>query len=490
MDQIKKIHMIAICGTGMSSLAGMLKSSGYEITGSDDNVYPPVSTQLDKLGIPYFKGFKPSNLDHHPDLVIVGNAMSRGNPEVEAMLDRGLKHTSFPQALSDFYLKGKHSIVVAGTHGKTTTSAVIAWTLECAGLDPSFMVGGITKNFHSNYKLGLGKYFVVEGDEYDTAFFDKTPKFLHYRPRSALITSLEFDHADIYQDLDQIREEFRRFIKLIPQDGLLVACIDDPRVRELVQKVRVPLETYGFSREAQWRAEDLKFSEKGTEFTIYRGKEVFGNFFTGTMGRHNVQNLLGSAVLLAGLGLSAKEIQEGLETFQGVRRRQELVGSVGDIIVLDDFAHHPTAVRETLQAVRSRYPGRRLWSIFEPRSATNRRNVFQKEYVRAFKEADIVIIADVHLPEKAPEGARFSPDQLAEDLTREGKNARHISGTDQIIAYVMERVRPGDVILCMSNGGFDGIQGKLIKALHLKENLRSGLPEDTGKPRDREAGTI
>jgi len=339
MDNIKKIHLIAICGTGMSSLAGMLKSSGYDLTGSDDNVYPPVSTQLEKLGIPYFKGFKPSNLDHAPDLVIVGNVVSRGNPEVEAMLDRGLKHTSFPQALCDFYLKDKHSIVIAGTHGKTTTSAAIAWTLESAGLDPSLMVGGITRNFHSNYKLGLGKYFVVEGDEYDTAFFDKTPKFLHYRPRSALITSLEFDHADIYRDLDQIKDEFKRFIKLVPEDGLLVACVDDPRVRELVQRVRAPLETYGFSPEARWRVEDLKFSERGTEFSVYQGEKRFGHFFTSLMGRHNVSNLLGAAVLLAGLGLSAEEIQEGFGTFQGVKRRQEWVGSVGDIIVLDDLDH-------------------------------------------------------------------------------------------------------------------------------------------------------
>jgi UDP-N-acetylmuramate: L-alanyl-gamma-D-glutamyl-meso-diaminopimelate ligase len=480
MNPIKKIHIIAICGTGMSSLAGMLKNSGYEITGSDDNVYPPVSTQLEKLKISYFRGFKPSNLDHNPDLIIVGNAMSRGNPEIEAMLDRGLKHTSFPQALCDFYLKDKHSVVIAGTHGKTTTSAIVAWVLESVGLDPSFMIGGITKNFHNNYKLGMGKYFVVEGDEYDTAFFDKTPKFLHYRPRSVLLTSLEFDHADIYKNLDQIKEEFKRLIKLIPngktgfsanqEAGLLIACVDDPQIREVIQRFRGLLETYGFSGDAYWKADNVKVAEERTLFTVYREEEKFGDFSTSLIGRHNVQNLLGATALLNGLGLSVKEIQEGLKTFQGVRRRQELIGNIHDRIVLDDFAHHPTAVRETINAIRSHYPDRRLWAIFEPRSATNRRNIFQKDYIAAFKETDEIIIADVHLPERVPEGERFSSDQLAKDLIQEGRRARHISGTDSIISYIIKSSQPGDVILCMSNGGFDGLPMKLVKALYGERN--------------------
>ena len=459
-----KIHLMAICGKGMGSLAGMLKEAGYEVRGSDEHVFPPMSTQLQQLNIPCFEGFQPSNLDWNPDLVVVGNMITRVNPEATALRERGIPYTSFPKALADYFIRDRHSIVVTGTHGKTTTSGVLAWTLDHAGRQPGFMVGGILNNFGINYSIGSSEYFVVEGDEYDTAYFDKVPKFVYYRPRTGILTSIEYDHADIYEDLDRVKCEFRKFVDLIPADGLLIACIDDPNVREVVQQSSSPLETYGYSKEADWTVSATTTIHGQTAFTVtYRG-HPFRMLHTSLIGRHNVLNLLSTTAALHYLGLTVDEIDAGFRTFKGVKNRQEVRGVVNNITVIDDFAHHPTAVRETIAAVRAHYFST-IWSVFEPRTAASRRDIFQQEYVEAFLETDVAIIADVHRPDKAPEGHRFSSDQLVHDLRQRGIDAYHLSGVDTIVTYLADHVQPGDVVLIMSNGSFGNIHEKLLKNL-------------------------
>jgi UDP-N-acetylmuramate: L-alanyl-gamma-D-glutamyl-meso-diaminopimelate ligase len=486
---MKKIHLMAICGMGMGSLAGMLKASGYEVRGSDEQVYPPMSTQLQQLGIPYFEGFRASNLDWNPDMVVVGNAITRTNPEATALRERGLPYSSFPKTLAEFFIRDRHAIVVTGTHGKTTTSGIIAWTLQHAGRKPGFMVGGIMKNFETNYNPGTGQYFVVEGDEYDTAYFDKVPKFVHYRPKTGIITSVEYDHADIYEDLDRIKQEFKKFVAMIPVDGLLVACIDAPNVREVIQGTGgVPLETYGYSEQADWTTTEIRKNNGQIAFTVSYHGNTWGTLHTPLIGRHNLLNLLGSAAVLYHLDLTPEEIDAGFRTFEGIKRRQEVRGVVDDIVVIDDFAHHPTAVKETIAAVKAHYISpnpplrgvggcnppfeggqrgviRKLWSVFEPRTAATRRDVFQQEYVDAFFETDIAIIADVYKPDKAPEGHRFSSDQLVQDLRQQGVEAYHISGVEQIVKYLTDHLQSGDIVLIMSNGGFGGIHDKLIETL-------------------------
>jgi UDP-N-acetylmuramate: L-alanyl-gamma-D-glutamyl-meso-diaminopimelate ligase len=467
---MQKIHLMGICGMGMGSLAGMLKQAGYDVRGSDQHVYPPMSTQLAALEIPCFQGFRAANLDWQPDLVVVGNVITRDNPEATALRERGLPYTSFPTTVADFFIRDRHAIVVSGTHGKTTTSGIIAWTLRQADRAPGFMVGGILNNLGTNYDLGDGDYCVVEGDEYDTAYFDKVPKFVHYRPRTGILTSLEFDHADIYEDLARIKREFRKFIALIPDDGLLAACADDPNVRELLQEAACPLATYGYAPDADWRITQTARAGEQIAFTVVQHGREFATLHTPLIGRHNLLNLLGATVALQQVGLSAADIDAGFRTFQGIKRRQEVRGIVRGIVVIDDFAHHPTAVRETIAAVREHYwsdaqPGGRLWSVFEPRTATTRRDIFQQEYAQAFDATDAAIIADVDKPEKAPEGHRFSAEQLAQDLRAQGIDARHISGVDAIVSHVAAQANPGDVVVIMSNGGFGGIHEKLFTAL-------------------------
>ncbi len=465
MDKVKHVHLIAICGMGMGSLAGMLKESGYQVTGSDTGTYPPMSNQLASLGIEVRLGYKPENLRDNPDLVIIGNAVSRDNPEVEAMLERGIKYLSFPQALSQFYLVGKSPLVVAGTHGKTTTASLSAWILESAGREPGFLIGGALKNFQSSYRLGSGRCFVVEGDEYDSAFFDKEPKFLHYKPQIAIITSIEFDHADIYPSLEEIKLSFKKFVGLLPEDGLLLACIDDPGVREIAGDARCPVQWYGFDPEALWRAEELNFDGEGTNFSLYRGNEYLGRIQSPLSGKHNLLNLLGVIGACRSLGLSLSEIQEGLKGFQGIKRRQEVKGMVNGVTVIDDFAHHPTAVRCTIDAMKKRYPGRRLWAVFEPRTASSRRKVFQSQYPDAFLQADRIIIADVYKAERIEEKERFSPELMVEEMVSEGKEAKHLGKADDIIIYLKDNLRNGDIVLLMSNGDFGGIAEKLLKVL-------------------------
>jgi UDP-N-acetylmuramate: L-alanyl-gamma-D-glutamyl-meso-diaminopimelate ligase len=477
----RHIHLIAICGVGMSALAGMLHARGFRVTGSDQNIYPPMSTQLERLGIELRQGFSAEHLADHPDLIVVGNAVSRSNPEVQAMLEQGLPFLSFPQALAEFFLHDRHSIVVVGTHGKTTTASLLAWVLETAGLDPSYMIGGVPRNFGTNYKLGHGAVFVVEGDEYDTAFFDKGPKFLHYRPRSAILTSVEFDHADIYRDLDHVKDAFRRFIYILPQDGYLAAGIDFPHVVDLLPSVRCTWEGYGFSALAQWRAADDAASATGARFVVHHQGERLGAVHWALSGRHNIQNALGVVAVASHLGLPLARIQAGLESFAGVKRRQEIRGVVRDITIIDDFAHHPTAIRETLAALRTKYDGRRLWAVFEPRSATSRRATFQDDFVDAFAGADQVVIAGLYNPDHIAPGARLSPERLARDVARRwAKEAVYLPEVDAIVDHVAAGVHAGDVVVIMSNGGFGGIHEKLLQALKQAQTPSARSPAETG----------
>jgi UDP-N-acetylmuramate: L-alanyl-gamma-D-glutamyl-meso-diaminopimelate ligase len=477
----RHIHLIAICGVGMSALAGMLQTRGFRVTGSDQNIYPPMSTQLAALGIELRQGFSPTHLADSPDLIVVGNAVSRSNIEVQAMLAQGLPFLSFPQALAEFFLGDRHPIVVAGTHGKTTTASLMAWVLESAGLDPSYMIGGIPRNFGTNYKLGSGAFFVVEGDEYDTAFFDKGPKFLHYRPRSAILTSVEFDHADIYRDLDHVKEAFQRFVHILPSDGYLAAGIDFPHVLDLLTSVPCGWEGYGFSERASWQAVHVESEDEVTRFLVQYQDQCIGTMGWELVGRHNIQNALGVTAVAHRLGVAFDEIRQGVQSFAGVKRRQEVRGVVREITLIDDFAHHPTAIRETLAALRARYNGRRLWAIFEPRSATSRRATFQEDFVGAFAEADSVVIAGLFNPENVPSDARLSPERLARDIAwRYAKEAVHLPAVGAIVDHVVAGVRPGDVVAILSNGGFDGIHEKLLAALGNDASPTSPSPSGTG----------
>ena len=450
----------------MSALAGMLQARGFRVTGSDQNVYPPISTQLEALGIELRQGFSPDHLADHPDLIVVGNAVSRANPEVQAMLDRDTPFLSFPQALAEFFLRDRHPIVVVGTHGKTTTASLMAWVLEAAGLDPSYMIGGIPRNFGTNYKLGSGPFFVVEGDEYDTAFFDKGPKFLHYRPRSAILTSVEFDHADIYRDLEHVKEAFRRFVHILPSDGYVAAGIDFPHVVDVLASVPCRWEGYGCSAQANWRAVHIKADAEMIGFLVQYQDQPIGTIRWDLAGRHNIQNALGVIAVARRLGVSFGDIRQGMQSFAGVKRRQEVRGVAREITVIDDFAHHPTAIRETLAGLRARYDGRRLWAIFEPRSATSRRAVFQEDFVEAFAEADHVVIAGLFNPDTIVPEARLAPERLAHDIACQyAKEAVYLPTVDAIVDHVAINAQGGDVVVIMSNGGFGGIHEKLLEAL-------------------------
>ncbi|MBI3326390.1 MAG: UDP-N-acetylmuramate:L-alanyl-gamma-D-glutamyl-meso-diaminopimelate ligase, partial [Nitrospinae bacterium] len=438
-------------------------------TGSDHNVYPPMSTQLAELGIEVRHGFSPVHLNDDPDLIVVGNAVTRSNPEVQAMLERRLPFRSFPQALAEFFLRDRHPIVVTGTHGKTTTASLMAWVLETAGMQPSYMIGGIPQNFGTNYKLGDGPFFVVEGDEYDTAFFDKGPKFMHYLPQSAILTSVEFDHGDIYRDLAQVQAAFRRFVEILPATGYLAAGIDFRHVVELLSSVPCVWEGYGLSGAARWRAEGIECDATDTHFSVLHDGQAVGVVRWAMAGRHNVQNALGVVAVASQLGIPFSHIQAALATFAGVKRRQEVRGVVRDITVIDDFAHHPTAVRETLAAIRARYQGHRVWAIFEPRSTTSRQDTFQQDFVEAFANADRIAIADLYNPGHIPSGKRLSPERLAQDIgERYGKDARFIPAVEDIAAHVAAAAQPGDVVVVMSNGGFGGLHEKLLTALALR----------------------
>jgi UDP-N-acetylmuramate: L-alanyl-gamma-D-glutamyl-meso-diaminopimelate ligase len=467
-----KIHLIGICGTGMGSLAGLLKAAGHDVRGSDSEVYPPMSTQLTEQGITVMNGYGAPNLDWAPDVVVVGNVQTKDQIEVKAAQARNLKLTSFPALLEELFLDRLHALVVAGTHGKTTTSSLAAFVLTDAGRDPSFLVGGVPVNFGRSWRLGRGELFVVEGDEYDTAFFDKQSKFLHYKPKTAIITSVELDHVDIFASLDAIKDAFRKFVALIPADGLCVVAADSPGALDVVRDAACKVETYvvrdGEHADAQadWIGRAIATRPGGrTLFEVSHGGKPFGVFDTALPGGYNLANALSVIAACASRGLSAEQIARGIRRFAGVRPPQAVRGGAHGVTVIDDFAHHPTAVRETLRALRRRYGGGRLISIFEPRSATSRRAVFQKEFAEAFAEADETIIGAVSHPEKAPAGDRLDAERLAADLRGKGVAARHVPSVDQIVEQVASNAAAGDTVVIMTSGAFEGIHDKLLARL-------------------------
>lgn len=464
-EKIRRIHFIGICGTAMASLAAMLKDRGYEITGSDEAVYPPMSNFLARKQIPVASGYAMANLQSQPDLVIVGNALSRGNPEVEYVLNFRIPHTSLPEALKDLFLRASTPVVVTGTHGKSTTAAMIAWVLHSAGLRPNFLVGGILENFQSSYGCEGGPHFVVEGDEYDSAFFDKAPKFLHYLPYVAVIGNVEFDHADIYPDLDAIRLQFSRFVNLIPARGFLAVGAESPVALEVSRNAFCLKETFGLDHAYDWGARDVAVEEGRLCFDILYRRKLFRRVRMGVYGNFNIRNALAATAVLHHLDVPEDDIREGLESFQGVKRRLQMRDEVDGIRIYEDFAHHPTAVRETLATVRETFRPTRLWAIFEPRSATSRRNVFQREIAEALAVADFVVLPPLHRPEKVPETQRLDLARLIEDIRRTGRSAWALNTVDEIVARVCEEGRQGDVVVILSNGGFGGIYEKLPAAL-------------------------
>jgi UDP-N-acetylmuramate: L-alanyl-gamma-D-glutamyl-meso-diaminopimelate ligase len=461
------IHLIAVCGVGMASLAALLKAQGYRVTGSDQNVYPPMSTYLAQTGIDVQIGFDAQHLAQRPDLVIIGNAVSRGNSEAEAVLEGNIPYLSFPQALGKFLIGSRQSIVITGTHGKTTTTALAAWVLKCAGLNPGFFVGGVPLNFGSGWEPGSGDQVILEGDEYDSAFFDKGPKFLHYRPQKAILTSVEFDHADIYRDLDHLKEAFRRLAQLIPGNGLLVACYDYPGVREVVKAGACQVVSYGDDDSCDWTARNIRADAGRSYFEPCFRKHSEGPVELGAIGRHNVKNALAVYVLARESGMDRRKLLEGFASFSGVKRRQEFKGEKRGVLVIDDFAHHPTAVAETIRGVRDAFTGRRVWAVFEPRSNTSRRKIFEREFAQALALADRVVVSGLHQPEKIPEHERLSVDRVVESINQSvgGKRAVLITGGDKIAAHVVGEAVTGDIILVMSNGGFDGVQDKILAGL-------------------------
>lgn len=447
----------------MASLAGLLKDAGYNVSGSDNNIYPPMSTLLANCGIAIKPGFKKENITADIDLVIIGNAVSKTNEEVQAVLDTGMAYTSFPEALSRFFLEGRKSLVVAGTHGKTTTSSLLSWVLHAAGRKPGFMVGGWLKNFDTNYQIPKGDFFVTEGDEYDTAFFDKGPKFLHYRPYASILTSIEFDHADIYRDLDHIKEAFSNFVKLVDPSGFLIVEDSDSNIKDVITQARCAVETYGFSPEADWSVKSYQFQDGQGSFALrHKGREV-GTFSVPMMGRHNALNAAAVTAVALKLGLSADEVRSALLGFRGVKRRQDIVGEQNGVVVIDDFAHHPTAIHLTLEAVKEAFPGCRLWAVFEPRSASSRRNVFQSTFPAGFRLADKAIIAGLFAPEKIKPEERLDPELMVKEMRRMGIDACLIPEVDEIVEFIGANSRPKDVVLVMSSGGFSGIHQKLLQ---------------------------
>jgi UDP-N-acetylmuramate: L-alanyl-gamma-D-glutamyl-meso-diaminopimelate ligase len=463
-------HLIGICGTAMAALAGMLQARGHQVTGSDENVYPPMSTMLASLGISVMQGYRAEHLEHKPDCVIVGNAIPRGNAEVEAMLDRKLLYRSQAEVVKEEFIRGRRSLVVAGTHGKTTTTSIAAWLLDQGGLNPTFLIGGVAQNFGVSFRVTDSDYFLIEGDEYDTAYFDKGPKFMHYLPEIAIVNNIEFDHADIYSDLAAVKLAFRRLMNLIPRNGRLIAGWDSLHVREVVesfgQKLFTQVETFGTSGDAKWRLCEADFSAELSSFMVTREGKEWGRFQTPMIGDFNLLNCLAVIIAADTWGVSRDAIAGALRTFKNVRRRAEVRGEEGGVIVIDDFAHHPTAVRETLRGLRNRYQDRRLIAVFEPRSWSSRLAVFQDEYANAFTEANYVVIANVFDSQKVSEkGKSLDTAKLIADVSQQNKPAIALPGADEIIAHLLPQLREGDVVAIMSNGGFGGIHEKLLVAL-------------------------
>jgi len=463
-------HLIGICGTAMASLAGMLQARGHHVTGSDLNVYPPMSTMLQQLGIKVFEGFKREHLTPAPDCVIVGNAIPRGNPEVEETLRRKLLYRSQAEVVKEEFIRGRHSLAIAGTHGKTTTTSIAAWVMDQGGLDPTFLIGGVAQNFGSSFRITDSDYFIIEADEYDTAYFDKGPKFMHYLPELAIVNNIEFDHADIYKDLDAVKLAFRRFMNLVPENGRLIAGWDSPNVRTVVEsfgeRLFTQLETFGTDSSAKWQVRNEDFSQGLSRFEVFCENRPWGQFETPLLGEFNLLNCLAVIVAADAWGVDQQRIRAALATFKNVKRRAEVRGEERGVLVIDDFAHHPTAVRETLRALRARYADRRLIAVFEPRSWSSRLAVFQNDYADAFTAADYVVIASVFDSQKVTEkGRALDTAALIDAISQQEKPAFALPDADEIVAHLLPNLRSGDVVAIMSNGGFGGIHDKILGAL-------------------------
>jgi UDP-N-acetylmuramate: L-alanyl-gamma-D-glutamyl-meso-diaminopimelate ligase len=463
----RRIYLIGICGTAMATLAAMLKRRGLEVRGSDQSVYPPMSDFLASEGIPVENGYDASHITSDIDFVIVGNAISRGNPELEEVLDRKIRYGSLPEAIRDHFLWAARSIVIAGTHGKTTTTSLTGWVLTHGGVDPSVLVGGVALNFGehgSSYRLGRGRDFVIEGDEYDSAYFDKTAKFLKYLPDIAVINNIEFDHADIYADFDAVLLAFRRLVNLVPRRGLLLVGADNAGARAAAAAARSRVQTFGLDDGVEWQAHDVTPSAAGTRFRVRRNKMPFAEFDLPLVGAYNVRNALAAIAVATEVGISPDRIGEALRMFAGIKRRLEVIGRAGGVTIYDDFAHHPTAVAETLAGLRAAHPSSRIWAVFEPRSASSCRRVFQDDFAKAFTAADEVLLAPI-FRSTLPEAERLSLPRLVRDLVSQGKSARETASLEEIIDTIVRERREGDLVVMMSNGGFGGIHGKLLQAL-------------------------
>lgn len=459
------VHLMGICGTAMASLAGLLKDRGYKVTGSDSNPYPPMSTQIENLGIQIMKGYKKENVHPKPDFVIVGNVISASNEEAQEIMKLGIPYTSLPKAMGEQIIENRQAVVIAGTHGKTTTTSLMAWVCDQCGYKPGFLIGGVPKNFSLSFRNPVGDFFVIEGDEYDTAFFDKVPKFVHYKPRHVVLTSIEFDHADIYKDLEHVKSAFGKLMELIPPQGTLVYWAQDPHIPTLAKKCKAQAKlSYGLGQ-ADVQAKVVSVNEKGSVFSVSFKGENLGEFKVAMTGDYNILNATSVVAMAVNLGWDLKKVKAAMESFEGVKRRQEVLGEPGGVLVIEDFAHHPTAVRETIKGIKNKYKGRKVFAVFEPRSATSRRKVFQKDYVEAFLPADEVILAQAFDQSKIDASDRFSSEELIGDLKKRQKEAFCLENAQTIVAHINKKAKKGDLVLIMSNGGFDGIYGKLISAL-------------------------
>ncbi len=462
----RHIHLIGICGTAMASLAGLLQLQGHRITGSDKAAYPPMSDLLRALGIPVLEPYAESNLDPAPDLVVIGNALSRGNPEIERVLDQRIPFTSMAALLREECLIGRSSLVVAGTHGKTTTTSMLAWIYQTAAhrdsaLEPSFLIGGVAENFGTSFQLRPTRTFIVEGDEYDTVFYDKGPKFLHYFPDALILTHVEFDHADIYDDLNQVKRAFKLLVNLVPRRGLIVAYDGSDNVTECVSHAFCRVERYGFGEESDWRIRNLRYANGRTQWEVHRNGALWAELTMNLAGEHNALNATAAAALAAGQGIGKDSIIDALAAFQSVKRRLEVRDRINGITLIEDFAHHPTAIRETLRALRSVYPHARLWAVLEPRSNTLRRKVLEADLIASLSQADRVVLAGVYQQERIPEAERLHPEDVIRALNTQGTPAELHPGADAIVAAITPQLAPGDVVALLSNGGFDGIYEKL-----------------------------
>src|SRR6202140_4386816 len=469
MTDPRHIHVIGIGGSAMAPLAGMLRERGFRVTGSDSGVYPPASTLLESLGISFFHSFDAANLTPVPDLVVVRNIIARGNPELEEVLDMKIPYRSLPEILEEIFLPERYSIAVSGTHGKTTTTAMLAWIFHAAGKRPNFLVGGVAENFGKSYGLGGGEEFILEGDEYETAFWDRGPKFFHYHPDDLIITSLEYDHADIYPDFETYELAFRRLVNLVPRRGRAVIWGDTaesgPALRRAAQKALCQVETYGFSEGNDWIASNVAIEKEGVRFVVTHQGQRFGEFVLAATGRHNVLNALAAIVVARGRGIGAEAIGKGLNTFRSVKRRMDVKGEFGGVLLVDDFAHHPTAVKATIEAARGRWPGRRLWAILEPRSNSMRRKIFQKTLPQALASADRVILGGVFRSHQLGDENRLDPETVAQSVRALGREADAVPGGEAMADFLAANAKSNDLLLIMSNGSFDGLCEKLLKTL-------------------------